>query len=88
MMTSTAEISQKPERPQLPFVLFVILPDLYLSLLVALRPKAHWRLLTFAFYVYINIKGLSFTSGDALQDYSLGGFFSGTALFQAATAYS
>jgi hypothetical protein len=73
-MISTPEASQR--RPELPFVSFVILPDLFLSLVIALRLRVELRLIAFAVFVYVNVRGLSFTTGDAFSDYGIGNMFS------------
>jgi hypothetical protein len=73
---TTAEISQR--RLELPFVSFIILPDLFLSLLITLRPRVTLRLIAFAVFVYVKVRGLSFTTGDAFHDYGIGSMFSCT----------
>lgn len=72
-MTSPAETSQRPE---LPFVSFLVLPDLFLALVIAFRPGVALRIIAFAAYVYVNFKGLGFTTGDAFHNYGIGSVFS------------
>ncbi|KIM90059.1 hypothetical protein PILCRDRAFT_812871 [Piloderma croceum F 1598] len=59
-------------KPPLPSFQYLALPQLFLSLIIAIRPSAAWRLLVFLLYIYVNMKAIAFTSGDKDRDFLLG----------------
>lgn len=56
-------------------VQYMVLPPILLSFVIALRPSAPWRLLTFLLICCISLRGITFTMGDAFQDYVQGTSF-------------
>ncbi|THH16553.1 hypothetical protein EW146_g4107 [Bondarzewia mesenterica] len=62
-------------KPDLSHIQFIILPDFLLCLLIATKPSELFRFLGFCLYTYFNVRGMYFTTGDPLQDYSIGSAF-------------
>lgn len=60
------------QRPPLPIVPYFILPDIALCFLIALYPGKAWRYSAIALFAYSNVKALSYTTGDGLQDSIIG----------------
>lgn len=66
------------ERALLKPLLHFIVPEFLLVFLIATRRGPNsivWRLLGFAFYVFLNVHAISFTTGEAAADYGLGSLF-------------
>lgn len=75
MLPETAET-----RPPLSTFQYIVLPQLFLALVIAVRPSATWRLLAFLLMAFVNLKALSFTSGNPDIDNALGSVF-GTIIY-------
>ncbi|KAA1478062.1 hypothetical protein DENSPDRAFT_875553 [Dentipellis sp. KUC8613] len=64
-------------RAPLPVFTYVILPDFLSCVVIAFGFPLWIRLLSFVAYMYGVYAGMHFTTGDPLQDYSIGSFLSG-----------
>lgn len=64
-------------RPELPLIPYLVLPDIFLCILIAVQAPPVLRLLGFVLHTYVSAHGLRFTTGDPLQDYGIGSAFSG-----------
>ena len=64
-------------RPELPLIPYLVLPDIFLCILIAVQAPPVLRLLGFVLHTYVSAHGLRFTTGDRLQDYGIGSAFSG-----------
>lgn len=71
-VSSATEVRGTAVRPTLPVIPYLILPDIFLACLIAVRPLWQLRIIAFALYSYIILSGLSYTTGDGLNDYSIG----------------
>ncbi|KAF9456879.1 membrane bound O-acyl transferase family-domain-containing protein [Collybia nuda] len=60
------------QRPPLPIFQYLILPDIALCCLILIYPSKLWRFSAVAVFAYFNVKALSYTTGDGLQDYAFG----------------
>jgi hypothetical protein len=65
-------LSEDAERAPLSIFQYMVLPQLFLALVIAVRPSAAWRLLAFLLMVLVNLKALTFTSGNGDTDNALG----------------
>ena len=64
-------------RPPLPIFQYIMFPQLLLSLVIAIRPKAGWRLAAFLLISCVYLKSISFTLGNKDINYILGVIFGG-----------
>ena len=60
------------DRLPLPVVQYILLPDVLLVLLIATRPIPSIRFAFFGVFTYVSLQALSFTAGNATQDYFIG----------------
>jgi hypothetical protein len=60
------------QRQPLSIFQYLILPDIALCFLIAIYPSKTWRFSAISLLFYSNVKALSYTTGDGLQDYAFG----------------
>jgi hypothetical protein len=58
-------------KPPLPAFQYLVLLQLFLALVVAVRPKVVWRFAAFLLILYLNLRIITFTTGDIDRDYAL-----------------
>ncbi|KAJ3747092.1 hypothetical protein DFH05DRAFT_1521426 [Lentinula detonsa] len=74
MPNSTAAVPAPvvPFRSSFPVVPYLILPDLLLAIVLAFGLNFRFRLVFYTLFSYVCISGLLLTTGDRMQDYSIG----------------
>ncbi|KAJ3785259.1 membrane bound O-acyl transferase family-domain-containing protein [Lentinula aff. detonsa] len=79
MPNSTAAVPAPvvPFRSSFSVVPYLILPDLLLAIVLAFGLNFRFRLLFYALFSYVCISGLLLTTGDRMQDYSIGSTLGG-----------
>ncbi|KAH7870920.1 membrane bound O-acyl transferase family-domain-containing protein [Lentinula edodes] len=75
--TATKSASAVPIRQSFSIGPYLILPDLILAAILALGLKFQFRVLFFALFSYVCISGVLCTTGDRMQDYSIGSTLGG-----------
>lgn len=75
--TATESPSVVPIRQSFSVGPYLILPDLILATILALGLKFQFRVLFFALFSYVCFSGVLCTTGDRMQDYSIGSTLGG-----------
>lgn len=60
------------EKPPLPVIQYIIVPDGLLILTLATQPTPLIRFVAFCIFTYLSLQPLSFTAGNPTQDYFIG----------------
>ncbi|KAI0675985.1 membrane bound O-acyl transferase family-domain-containing protein [Trametes maxima] len=73
MASTPAKVIYEPGRPVLPFLTYVILPDVALAYIMALRPPFHIKIGASFFLLYVVVRATTtYTMGSPVDDYSFG----------------
>ncbi|KAG5714972.1 hypothetical protein E4T56_gene5371 [Termitomyces sp. T112] len=70
-------MSTRETRPPFPFVTFLLVPDILLALALALDLPKRTRVAFFVVFALVCYQGLQYTTGDKMQDYSMGSTIGG-----------
>ncbi|KAF8065364.1 membrane bound O-acyl transferase family-domain-containing protein [Lyophyllum atratum] len=70
-------MSSDEGRPPFPFLTFLVVPDILLAFALALDLSKRTRLISFVAFAWVCYEGLLYTTGDKMQDYSMGSTIGG-----------